>query len=182
MKKTKVNPNRMALLIVIAIVLIVIIAIFVSSGKKEETDLPVENEAEQETIVVDGGKLAETKTYKGLEIKNAKFEVGKNQTKLIAEVVNNTGSDSESQYININVFDDEGNKIKSIGGSIDALKNGESKTIETNFLTTGKEVESYRVEITEIREEDEESKRIQEENIRRSEEENKTQEGESANQ
>lgn len=161
MKRIKVDTKRLGVLIGIVVVIIIIIA-FATSGNKDNKK-PTEGDSKDGTSVIEGKKLSEKKEYKGLEISNVKFSVGESLTELTAEVVNNSGSDTEGQYVNFNVLDKDGNKIMAIGGYIDAIKVGESAKISTSFASNGKEVSSYDVQITETREEEPQDNGNQEE-------------------
>lgn len=151
MKKIKVDPKRLGVIIGIAVAIIIIIAIAVSGNKDKKK---VEGDENPVGSVVETKKLTEAKEYNGLEISNVKFTIGENLTELKAEVTNSSDSDKPSQYVNFNVLDKDGNKLTSVGGKIDAIGAGETKKISTRFPTIGTESNFYDVEITEKRTEE----------------------------
>lgn len=151
MKKIKVDPKRLGVIIGIAVAIIIIIAIAVNGNKDKQ---PTEGENNPEGSVVETKKLTEAKEYNGLEISNVKFTIGESLVLLEAEVTNNSDSDRASQYVNFNVLDKDGNKLTSVGGKIDAIGVGETKKISTRFPKIGSETSFYDVEITEKRTEE----------------------------
>lgn len=152
MKNTKVDINKLGIIIAIVVIAIIIISIVIAKGKNNSEEIG--NNITQESTVIEGRKLAEAKKYKGLEISNVKFTVKKDgMTGLTADVDNNTGVDTEGQYINIYVLDENGKRITDFTGFIDPIKTGESTIIYADFLTNGIEEEAYDIEITEKREE-----------------------------
>ncbi|MDE5831172.1 MAG: hypothetical protein K2H53_06180 [Clostridia bacterium] len=156
MKNTKVDSKRIGLFIAIALILIVIIAI-ITSGSKNKNNVNGDN-PQTGTTVVEGKKLAETKIYKGLEISNVKLTVKDDgMTGLTANVANNTGADTEGQYINIYILDENGKRITDFGGFIDPIEAGSSTMIYADFLTNGIEDSFYNIEITEKREEEQDT-------------------------
>lgn len=153
MKNTKVDIKKMGILIAILIFVIVVISIVVAGGKDKSKEN--QNNSETQPTVIEGKKLTETKKYKGLEISNVKFRIKEDgMTQLTADVANNTGSDTEGQYINIYVLDENGKRITDFGGFIDPIATGSSTTIIADFLTNGMEARAYDIEITETREEE----------------------------
>ena len=153
MKGTKVDIKKLGILVAIIIIVIVIILIAVAGGKDKSKEN--QNTSETEPTVIEGRKLTETKMYKGLEISNVKFKVKDDgMTQLTADVANNTGSNTEGQYINIYVLDENGKRITDFGGFIDPIETGSSTSIIADFLTNGMESRAYDIEITETREEE----------------------------
>jgi hypothetical protein len=130
----------------------VVIALIIKGAKKQENP-PVETgKTEGETTVIEGKKLAETKNYKGLEVTNVKFKIDDTMTLLTADVYNSTSKDIEAQWININVLDENGKRITSLGGYIDEIKPGETTPIASSILSNGEDKKAYDIEITETRE------------------------------
>ena len=128
------NQKRIRLIIVI-IAIIAIIAIIVkltSSDKKEEKPTYADKQ-ENGTVVNTSKKLAETKSYNGLEFTNIKFSHTESVTSLNAEVKNTTTNKMEAQLVDINVLDKDGNVMTSFVGEINELEPGETTTIDSGI-------------------------------------------------
>lgn len=150
MGNMKLDTKKLGIVIAIAVVIIIIIVIAVTGGNKNKNELNTNNN--NDSSVVEGEKLSEVKEYKGLEVSNVKFTIGEKMTRLTADVANNTSNDREGQYVNINILDENGNKITSTMGWINSVKAGETTEIGATFVSTGNEKQAYNIEITEKRE------------------------------
>lgn len=141
------KQKNIKLLIVVVVVVIAIIAIVVAvSSPKNEKEEYVE-ELEDGTKVNTSEKLAETKTYNGLEFTNIKLSNSSSVTNLYAEVKNTTSNDMSEQLIDINILDKEGNIITTFGGTIAALKAGETTTLNAGIVSNY--ANAYDIEIVE---------------------------------
>ena len=69
-------------------------------------------------------------------------------TEVTADVINNTGSDVERQYVNINILDKNGEKITDITGFIEEVEAGGTGKMKGSFLTSEATNNAYNVEIT----------------------------------
>lgn len=100
----------------------------------EELIPPTQNVVVEEFVEVQengiknntSSKLKETKTYKGMEIKDIEYYMSNGQTYLEANVVNNSGKDVETTVVEIIVYDKEGSELVRMGGVINEVKNGET--------------------------------------------------------
>ncbi len=147
------NNKQLRLVILVAVIVIVIIALISKSLKKPEQKQVAETNTNNDgTTVIAGEKLAEVKSYKGLEVSNVKFEIDDKRTRLRADVYNGTDKEMEAQWININILDQEGNRITSIGGFIGKVKPGETTPISSSILSKSEDTKAYDIEITETRE------------------------------
>ena len=145
------ETKKKAIIIGAGVVIILIIVLLVTGGKNK--DKPVEgNDMSQETKVVEGEKLAEVKNYKGLEISNVKFEIKNSMTVITADVLNATSKKIHEQWLNVNVLDESGKRITSIGGHVGALEPGEKTIIDSSVLSSLDDVKAYDIELTEQRE------------------------------
>lgn len=126
-KQKKILIIVLALVVVIAIIAAVVIF---KIGNKE----PYVKVEEDGTRVNTSEKLAETKTYKGLEFSNIKFVNSSGVTNLSADVKNTTGNDMPAQSVKINVLDKSGNVITTFSGNIVPIKAGETTTLSAGIL------------------------------------------------
>lgn len=147
----KNQAQKKMIIIIAAIVFVVVIALIVRGSKKQNKPVETGN-SNQETKVIEGQKLAEVKTYKGLEISNVSFEIDEKMTTINADVYNPTGKKTEQLWVTINVLDKEGKRVTAIGGIIGALEPGGKTKIDTSILSNGKDKEVYDIELTEQRE------------------------------
>lgn len=146
------NETKKKAIIIGAVAVIILIIVIIAVGGKNKNK-PVEgNSIAQETKVVEGEKLAESKNYKGLEISNVKFEIKNSMTKITADVCNATSKKIDDQWLNVNVLDESGKRITSIGGHVKSLEPGEKTIIDSSILSSLDDVKAYDIELTEQRE------------------------------
>ena len=116
----------------ITIMLLVCLTLVTGCGKdkmknddKKEDNMP--------TIEVnDNQEVIKNQNIDGIEITNTSLVYEDGISYLKATVTNNTGSDYELNEYKINVKDSDGNIIVTMPGYVgSAIKNGESKTINT---------------------------------------------------
>lgn len=140
----KVNKNRIKILLLcIVLLIIVVVTIVVTVNKKKasqgENVLVSEGETTENQVVeefvnnLDNGvklntssKLNESRKFEGLDIEDIQLTSQNSQTQLLANVKNNTSTESELMMIEITLYDKDGNKIVSLDGIISPLKPGES--------------------------------------------------------
>lgn len=146
MGNTKVDTKKMAICLGALVLVIIVIALIAGGGKKEVAKPDANVPAESNVITSD--KLAEKKQYGELEIANVKFETEDKMTEVTADVINNTGSDVERQYVNINILDKNGEKITDITGFIEEVEAGGTGKMKGSFLTSEATNNAYNVEIT----------------------------------
>lgn len=138
----KVNKNKI-LAICIILLIIVILAIIIVVNKLEKAkeknvlvsdDGTTENQNVEEFVnnLENGGKintsskLNENREFEGLKIENIQLTYQNSQTQLLANVKNDTSTESELMMVEITLYDKDGNKIVSLDGIISPLKPGES--------------------------------------------------------
>ena len=140
----KVNKNIIKILLLcIVLIIIVVVTIVVTVNKKKasqgENVLVSEGETTENQVVeefvnnLDNGvklntssKLNESRKFEGLDIEDIQLTSQNSQTQLLANVKNNTSTESELMMIEITLYDKDGNKIVSLDGIISPLKPGES--------------------------------------------------------
>lgn len=152
MKDIKLDTKKLGIIIVSVVVILIIIVVAVSGGNKNKKESNTNNNSNNDLSVIEGEKLSEVKEYKGLEVSNVKFTIGEKMTRLTASVANKSSADREGQYVNINILDENGNRITSTMGWINPVKVGETTEIGASFVSTGKENMAHNIEITEKRE------------------------------
>lgn len=146
------KENKRLLLIIGGAILLIIIIVLFTRGKKDEQTAVETNNIEQQNMIIKGDKLAEVKSYKGLEVSNVQVKIQNSMTEITADVHNNTSQDMKEQWVNINVLDKEGNRITSMGGFVSDIKAGESTELYTTIPSNGAGDKAYNIEITEERE------------------------------
>lgn len=130
------------IIIVIAILLIIVgvVCYFITNNEQKNKENnneelpPMQNVLVEEFVEVQENgiknntskKLKETKTYKGLEIKDIEYYMSNGQTYLKANVINNSGKDVETTVVEIIVYDKDGSELVRMGGVINEVKNGET--------------------------------------------------------
>lgn len=144
------NQKKVRLLIVAVVVIIAIVAI-VKIASNNNNDNNNEEEYVEElangTKVNTSKKLAETKTYNGLEFTNIKFTNSSAVTNLRAEVKNTTANDMPEQIVDINVLDKDRNVLTTFRGQIGAVKAGETTIISAGIAANY--ANAYDLEIVE---------------------------------
>ena len=148
--KAKTSNNRVMLFIIVAVILIVIVSVVGRKKGEEQTELGGQQiEQIGEKKVISSVKMSQPKQYAGFEITDVKFEVRPDSLiDITANVVNNTGKDmTEDKWMTINVLDKEGKILNACGGSIGAIKNGESTKISSTFASNGEDQKAYNVEV-----------------------------------
>ena len=93
------------------------------------------------TIVNTSEKLKENKEIKGFKIVNISFKESGGQSELIADVMNETGSDQPGFLVDVVLYDKSGNEVGRIPASIISTKAGE--TIRLQAGITEHYVEAY---------------------------------------
>lgn len=142
------NKRRILMIIFMLIVISIfaIATILNNSNKNESENSVTENQedegqqAEKYTMTLEDGskvniseKLAEPKTIDGLEIKDIELVYKDNQTRLKANVVNNSKENfSEIMVIDITFVDEQQNTIQTTKGLIQPMPVGE--TVELNAV------------------------------------------------
>jgi len=156
-------------LIVIIIVTILSIVLIVNGNKSKENQiipqdsLNPDTESDEEkivetltdttakqadgTIVNTSKKLKESKEIKGFKIINISFKESNGQSELIADIVNETGSNQPGFLIDVVLYDKAGNEVGRIPASIIETKAGE--TIRLQAGITEHYVEAYDFKLVE---------------------------------
>ncbi len=141
----KKKEKRMILiLIVISILIIGVIWFITRGGKKEEvvSSNAGEEQVKEEfvTKLEDGTKLNTSSTlnnekqFQGLKITNIQLTNREDKTELIADIVNDTGSDKDAMLIDIVLYDKEGKEITTLGGRISPIKAGQTMQFSTSAM------------------------------------------------
>ena len=150
--KIQITAEKKKILIIVAVIILAIIIILIArSSKKNDNQLQGAETNEQNIIVVDAPKLAETKKYKNLDISNVKIIVEGSITKISANATNNTSVKTAEEWIDINVLDENNDIIASIAGHIDELEPGETQPIESQILSNGQDRKACNIKITEYK-------------------------------
>lgn len=138
----KVNKNKILAICMILLIIVVLAIIIVVNklGKAKEENVLVSDDGTTENQNVEefvnnlenGGKintsskLNENREFEGLKIENIQLTYQNSQTQLLANVKNDTSTESELMMVEITLYDKDGNKIVSLDGIISPLKPGES--------------------------------------------------------
>lgn len=140
----KVNKNKNKILAICMILLIIVVLAIIivvnKLGKAKEENVLVSDDGTTENQNVEefvnnlenGGKintsskLNENREFEGLKIENIQLTYQNSQTQLLANVKNDTSTESELMMVEITLYDKDGNKIVSLDGIISPLKPGES--------------------------------------------------------
>ncbi len=139
--------NKRLIILVAIVVIILIIIVKVASSKDNNNETTKKSYAqlqEDGTMVNTSQKLAENKTYNGLEFTNIKFTNSSSATYLNADVKNTTQNSTKAQVVDVNILDEQGNVIATFVGQISALEPGESTIINSGI--TGNYVDAYNIE------------------------------------
>lgn len=138
------QKQKKILIIVLALVVVIAIiaAVVIFKGQNKEPYVRVEEDG---TRVNTSEKLAEAKTYKGLEFSNIKFVNSSGVTNLTADVKNATENDMPAQSLNINVLDKSGNIITTFAGVVAAVRAGETTMLSAAI--GGNYTNAYDIEI-----------------------------------
>ena len=133
----KKEKKMIAILVLVSVVIIGIIWIATvpkdnNSGNSQVSVANNQKKEEYVKVLEDGTKLNvstklnQSKKLEGLDIGNIQFTYGGGQSVILADVKNNSGSDSSLMLVILTLVDKEGNKIADLNGIIGALKAGES--------------------------------------------------------
>ena len=133
----KKEKKMIAILVLVSVVIIGIIWIATvpkdnNSGNSQVSVANNQKKEEYVKVLEDGTKLNvstklnQSKKLEGLDIGNIQFTYGGGQSVILADVKNNSGSDSSLMLAILTLVDKEGNKIADLNGIIGALKAGES--------------------------------------------------------
>lgn len=140
----KVNKNKNKILAICMILLIIVVLAIIivvnKLGKAKEENVLVSDDGTTENQNVEefvnnlenGGKintsskLNENREFEGLKIENIQLTYQNSQTQLLANVKNDTSTESELMMVEITLYDKDENKIVSLDGIISPLKPGES--------------------------------------------------------
>ena len=145
------SKNKNIIIFVILLVMAAAIAIALIwglEGRIGTTDLPLEAQVEEDSMLtgskyieesVDGlrvntsDKIKETKTLDGIEIKIEQLTALNNYTTILGTLKNTTDSQIEATDIMLTVYDDKGNELakENIGKVIPTL--AENQEIELNI-------------------------------------------------
>ncbi|MCI9366212.1 MAG: hypothetical protein HFJ54_06755 [Clostridia bacterium] len=109
----------------IAIIAIIIIAICVMGGKEKNTPNSNVKTGEGNTLEM----TTEDKKYAGLEFTDLNLVNKEGTTTVTATVKNNNPTESKSQYVKINVLDQNKNVITNITGIVAAIPAGGTTTL-----------------------------------------------------
>lgn len=150
MKKTN---NRVFIILLVIILIVIGLIVFLSLRDKENKLVSGEgettsNEASAYVEEVEDGiklnkstKLNEAKEINGLQISNIQLTTESGMTTLLADVKNNTGSDTKAQTIEITLVNEDGSEIAKVTGILNKMKAGESTQL--NIATTSDYVNAY---------------------------------------
>ena len=121
------------------LVLGLIFALSLTTGcgcDKKETKKEESKKEEQTEIKVNENEgVVEDKEVEGLKLTNTSLTWNGEQSELVTEVSNNTGSDKELKSFNIKVTDKDGKEMVTLLGYVgEVIPNGEVRTI-TSYAT-----------------------------------------------
>lgn len=141
------EKKMLLILIIVAIAIIAIIWFITRKGKEsnqEETNQVVEEFVqvqEDGTKVNISNKLKEEKELDGLKIGNIQLTEKDGQLRLLANVTNTTSKDVDAFFIDIILYDKNGNEIDTILGLVSPVKAGQ--TVELNAGITEDYANAY---------------------------------------
>ena len=148
----KKNEKKMILaLIVVGIIIIGVVLIIKNSGNSSKPS----NESDEEFVQVleDGtkmnvsNKLKEAKNLDGLTIQNIELTEKEGQSRLLADVTNNSTVDvTEPFFINIILLDKAGNTIDTVTGIVTPVKVGETKKLSAGITEDYANAYDFKVE------------------------------------
>lgn len=121
------------------LVLGLIFALSLTTGcgcdKKETKKEGPKKEEQTEIKVNENEGVVEDKEVEGLKLTNTSLTWNGEQSELVTEVSNNTGSDKELKSFNIKVTDKDGKEMVTLLGYVgEVIPNGEVRTI-TSYAT-----------------------------------------------
>ena len=160
-KKTATSSNtnnkKSARIVIILIIVLIVILIFViqrnfyrndgevSPGQNNTVDSYVE-EIEAGVKINKSTKLNEAKDVNGLLITNIQLTTESGMTTLLADVINNTGSKTEVQTVDITLLDNDGQELTTVTGIISELEAG--ATTQLNIAMTSDYINAYDFKVT----------------------------------
>lgn len=131
-----------AIFTIIAIMVIILVIVFVVTRKNnDETEGQDTNTAnntvteefvevmEDGTRVNTSNKLAETKTFDGLEVSNITLTEKNNESYIRATVKNTTSQVKGDDYITLTIVDKNGKTLTEVDGYLDTLQPGSTATL-----------------------------------------------------
>lgn len=142
------NKKRLIIIGIIAVIVIIAI-IWATNGGKNLGDQKAESGSSKEPIVIQNKKMAEVKTFEGLEFSNLKVSIDDELTTVTADVKNTSGQDMQGKWINVNVLNKKGDVITTLGGYIDPVAAGETTPLQSAILTNTKDRKAEDIQIVE---------------------------------
>lgn len=135
----KSNEKRMIIILVMVAILIIAVIYLATRGKKENNEKEIEEKNQNienfVEILEDGtklnisSKLHEEKELDGLKIGNIQITEKNGQFLLLADVTNTTNKDIEPFYINIILYNKNGEQISTVIGAISPTKAGKKSRL-----------------------------------------------------
>ena len=154
-KKQNNNKSKRILLVAVIIILIIICIIFftqrnnennISNTNQNETTQSYVEEIEPGVKINKSTKLNEAKDVNGLLITNIQLTTESGMTTLLADVINNTGSKTEVQTVDITLLDNNGQELTTVTGIISELEAG--ATTQLNIAMTSDYINAYDFKVT----------------------------------
>ena len=151
--QTKKNNKKGLLMAIILIIIIIVIALIIiqksketvpGNSKEEKNSTNTESyveEIEDGVKINKSTKLNEAKEINGLLITNIQLTTIDGMTTLLADVTNNSGTETEVKQVQITLLDQEGKELVTVTGIVNALDVGE--TTELNISMTSDFVNAY---------------------------------------
>ena len=154
-QKQNNNKSKRILLFAVIIILIIICIIFfkqknnendISGANQNETTQGYVEEIEPGVKINNSTKLNEAKEINGLLITNIQLTTESGMTTLLADVINNTGSKTEVQTVDITLLDNNGQELTTVTGIISELEAG--ATTQLNIAMTSDYINAYNFRVT----------------------------------
>ena len=136
----KSKEKKMLLILIIVAIAIIAILWFIARGGKESKQEET-NQVKEEFVQVqeDGtkvnisNKLKEEKELDGLKIGNIQLTEKDGQLTLLANVTNTTSQDVDAFFIDIILYDKDGNEIDTILGLVSPVKAGQTVELKAGI-------------------------------------------------
>ena len=148
----KKNEKKMLLILIIVGLIIIGLVFFLNRPKSESNNVAQTNE-EFVQVLDDGtkmnisNKLKEAKNLDGLTIQNIELTEKDGQSRLLADVTNNSSADvTDPFFINIILLDKNGNTIDTVTGIVTPVKVGETKKLSAGITEDYANAYDFKVE------------------------------------
>lgn len=142
----KKSEKKGLIILIVTTILIISVIYFITKGNKNKNvnaNVEKENKVVEEFVQVleDGTKLntstklSEKKTVNGLTIGNIQLTMKDNQSVLLADVENTSGTKTSLTIVDIILLDKNENEIATITGLIGELKPGEKQQLNSSVTS-----------------------------------------------